>query len=125
MQIILVGAAIVNQIVTGEKGTTLVLIGLHCLQRGAGPSTGGQGGGEPRCPPEDAEGHRPLSGATASRSRSTLADLVPGDIVLFEAGQPRAGGRPIDRGRQARDRRVGADGREHAGLEGQVAVVAR
>ena len=48
MQIILVGAAVVNQIVTGEWGTTLVLLGLTVFNAVLGLHQEAQGRGEPR-----------------------------------------------------------------------------
>ena len=47
MQIILLGAAVVNLVVTGEVGTTIVLVGPDGLQRGAGPARRIQGRGQP------------------------------------------------------------------------------
>ena len=47
MQIILVGAAIVNQVVTGEVGHHDRAGRPDDLQRRAGPAPGGEGGGEP------------------------------------------------------------------------------
>ena len=56
------------------------------LQRGAGHAPGGQGRGQPGRAPEDDEEHRPRAPRRRRRSRSTRAELVPGDIVLVEAG---------------------------------------
>ena len=77
---------IVNLVVTGEMGTTIVLVGPDGLQRGAGPARRIQGRGQPGGAREDDEEHRPRAPRRRRRSRSTPSELVPGDIVLMEAG---------------------------------------
>ena len=85
MQIILVGAAIVNQVVTGETGTTIVLVGLTIFNAVLGLR-------------QEAKAEASLSAlekmlkdiARVRRDGAAVeidaAELVPGDIVLFEAG---------------------------------------
>ena len=46
MQVVLLVAAFVNQVVTGEAGTTVVLAGLTVFNAVIGSAPGGQGGGE-------------------------------------------------------------------------------
>jgi Ca2+-transporting ATPase len=85
MQIILLGAAIINQLVIHEWGTTLVLIGLTVLNAVMGMNQ---------------EGKAEASMAALSKMMKNIArvrrdgqaveieaeQLVPGDIVLMEAG---------------------------------------
>jgi Ca2+-transporting ATPase len=85
MQIILVGAAIVNQLVIHEWGTTLVLLGLTVLNAVMGMNQ---------------EGKAEASMAALAKMMKNIArvrrdgqaieieaeQLVPGDIVLMEAG---------------------------------------
>jgi len=85
MQIILLGAAIINQIFTGELGTTLVLVGLTIFNAVLGLR------GEAKAEASLAA----LAGAMKSIARVRrdgqavevdAGELVPGDIVLMEAG---------------------------------------
>lgn len=85
MQILLVGAAIVNQLVVGEWGTTLVLLGLTVFNAVLGLSQ---------------ESKAEASLAALEQMMKSIArvrrdgqaieidaeELVPGDIVLMEAG---------------------------------------
>ena len=85
MQIILLGAAIINQIFTGEVGTTLVLVGLTIFNAVLGMN-------------QEAKAEASL--AALSKMMKNIArvrrdgqaieieaeHLVPGDIVLMEAG---------------------------------------
>jgi P-type Ca2+ transporter type 2C len=85
MQLILVGAAIVNQIVTGEKGTTLVLLGLTIFNAVLGLRQ------EAKAEASLAALQKMLKDIARVRRDGVAveidaADLVPGDIVLFEAG---------------------------------------
>jgi Ca2+-transporting ATPase len=85
MQIILVGAAIVNQLFTGQWGTTLVLLGLTVLNAVLGLN-------------QEAKAEASLAAlqkmmkniARVRRDGQTVEvdaeQLVPGDIVLMEAG---------------------------------------
>ena len=77
MQMVLLGAGIINQIVTHDLGTTLVLIGLTAGQRRDGLAPGGEGRGEPGRAPGDDEERSPACAATASRSRSTPRRSCP------------------------------------------------
>jgi len=85
MQYVLLAAAIINQIFTGEWGTTLVLVGLTILNAVLGLR------GEAKAEASLAA----LEGAMKSIARVrrdgqavevNAEDLVPGDIVLMEAG---------------------------------------
>jgi Ca2+-transporting ATPase len=85
MQVVLLGAAIINQILTGEWGTTLVLVGLTIFNAVLGLR------GEAKAEASLAA----LSGAMKSIARVRrdgqavevdAEELVPGDIVLMEAG---------------------------------------
>ena len=85
MQIILVGAAIVNQVVTGELGTTIVLIGLTIFNAVLGLRQ------EAKAEASLAALQKMLKEIARVRRDGVAveidaAELVPGDIVLFEAG---------------------------------------
>ena len=85
MQLVLLGAAIVSMVALQEFATGLVIIGLTVLNAVLGPESGGQGGRERRRASEDARDQ------SSCPPRGELADvpaeeLVPGDIVVFEAG---------------------------------------
>jgi Ca2+-transporting ATPase len=85
MQIILVGAAVVNQVVTGEAGTTIVLLGLTIFNAVLGLRQ------EAKAEASLAALEKMLKNIARVRRDSAAveidaADLVPGDIVLFEAG---------------------------------------
>ena len=85
MQLILVGAAIVNQVVTGETGTTIVLIGLTIFNAVLGLRQ------EAKAEASLAALEKMLKDiARVRRDGAAIeidaAELVPGDIVLFEAG---------------------------------------
>jgi Ca2+-transporting ATPase len=85
MQIILVGAAVVNQVVTGEIGTSLVLLGLTVFNAVLGLHQ------EAKAEASLAALQKMLKDiARVRRGNTTLeidaAELVPGDIVLIEAG---------------------------------------
>ena len=71
MQIILVGAAVVNQVVTGEAGTTLVLLGLTVFNAVLGLRQEAKAEASLAALAEDAEGHRPRAPRRRGRSRST------------------------------------------------------
>jgi P-type Ca2+ transporter type 2C len=85
MQLILVGAAVVNQVVTGDTGTTVVLAGLTVFNAVVGLRQ---------------ESKAEASVAALAQMMKTIArvrrdgvaieidaqDLVPGDVVLVEAG---------------------------------------
>src|SRR6478735_688019 len=85
MQIILVGAAVVNQIVTGEAGTTLVLLGLTVFNAVLGLHQ------EAKAEASLAALEKMLKDIARVRrggavSEIDAAELVPGDVVLIEAG---------------------------------------
>ena len=85
MQIILVGAAIVNQVVTGEMGTTIVLVGLTVFNAVLGLRQ------EAKAEASLAALQKMLKDIARVRRDGVAveidaAELVPGDIVLFEAG---------------------------------------
>ena len=85
MQIILVGAAIVNQVVTGEVGTTIVLLGLTVFNAVLGLRQ------EAKAEASLAALQKMLKDIARVRRDGVAveidaAELVPGDIVLFEAG---------------------------------------
>ncbi len=85
MQIILVGAAIVNQVVTGEAGTTIVLLGLTVFNAVLGLRQ------EAKAEASLAALEKMLKDIARVRRDGAAveidaAELVPGDIVLFEAG---------------------------------------
>jgi P-type Ca2+ transporter type 2C len=85
MQIILIGAAIVNQVVTGESGTTIVLVGLTIFNAVLGLRQ------EAKAEASLAALEKMLKDIARVRRDGVAveidaADLVPGDIVLFEAG---------------------------------------
>jgi Ca2+-transporting ATPase len=85
MQMVLVAAAIVNQVVTGETGTTVVLLGLTVFNAVLGLN-------------QEAKAEAALASlqkmlktiARVRRDRQVLeveaGELVPGDVVLIEAG---------------------------------------
>ena len=85
MQIILVGAAVVNQVVTGESGTTIVLVGLTVFNAVLGLRQ------ESKAEASLAALEKMLKDiARVRRDGAAIeidaAELVPGDVVLFEAG---------------------------------------
>jgi len=85
MQIILVGAAVVNQVVTGESGTSLVLLGLTVFNAVLGLHQ------ESKAEASLAALEKMLKNiARVRRDGAVLeidaAELVPGDVVLIEAG---------------------------------------
>ena len=85
MQIILVGAAVVNQVVTGESGTTIVLVGLTIFNAVLGLRQ------EAKAEASLAALEKMLKDIARVRRDGVAveidaAELVPGDIVLFEAG---------------------------------------
>jgi len=85
MQIILVGAAVVNQVVTGELGTTAVLIGLTVFNAVLGLRQ------EAKAEASLAALQKMLKDIARVRRDGVAieidaAELVPGDVVLFEAG---------------------------------------
>ncbi|MET0902394.1 MAG: cation-transporting P-type ATPase [Acidimicrobiales bacterium] len=85
MQIILVGAAIVNQVVTGEVGTTVVLVGLTIFNAVLGLRQ------EAKAEASLAALEKMLKDIARVRRDGVAveidaAELVPGDVVLFEAG---------------------------------------
>ena len=85
MQIILLGAAIVNQVVTGESGTTIVLVGLTIFNAVLGLRQ------EAKAEASLAALEKMLKDIARVRRDGVAveidaAELVPGDVVLFEAG---------------------------------------
>ena len=85
MQVILVGAAIVNQVVTGETGTTIVLVGLTIFNAVLGLRQ------EAKAQASLAALEKMLKDIARVRRDGAAveidaAELVPGDVVLFEAG---------------------------------------
>src|SRR3954463_16640880 len=85
MQLILVGAAVVNQVVTGETGTTIVLIGLTIFNAVLGLRQ------EAKAEASLAALEKMLKDIARVRREGAAveidaAELVPGDVVLFEAG---------------------------------------
>ncbi|HTO01587.1 MAG TPA: HAD-IC family P-type ATPase, partial [Microthrixaceae bacterium] len=85
MQIILVAAAIVNQIVTGDVGTTVVLAGLTVFNAVLGLRQ------EAKAEASLAALQKMLKDIARVRRDGVAveidaAELVPGDVVLFEAG---------------------------------------
>ncbi|MDH2415555.1 cation-translocating P-type ATPase [Nocardioides sp. CER19] len=85
MQIILVAAAVVNQIVTGDTGTTVVLAGLTVLNAVIGVRQEAKA-------EESVKALAQMMRTVARVRRDGQAveidaeDLVPGDVVLVEAG---------------------------------------
>ncbi len=70
MQILLLGAAAVNLVVTGEWGTTLVLIVLTIFNAVLGLNQRIQGRGQPGCAGKNDEEHRPRApGRAGDRDR--------------------------------------------------------
>jgi Ca2+-transporting ATPase len=85
MQIVLVGAAIVNQIVTGETGTTLVLVGLTVFNAILALNQ------EAKAEAAVASLQQMLKTIARVRRDGQISEipaeeLVPGDVVLLEAG---------------------------------------
>ncbi|HRV93196.1 MAG TPA: HAD-IC family P-type ATPase, partial [Anaerolineae bacterium] len=85
MQIILVGAAIINQIFTGQWGTTLVLLGLTILNAVMGLNQ------ESKAEASLAALAKMMKNIARVRRDGQAVEveaehLVPGDIVLMEAG---------------------------------------
>src|SRR6478735_3456281 len=85
MQIILLGAAIVNQVVTGEVGTTIVLVGLTVFNAVLGLRQ------EAKAEASLAALQKMLKDIARVRRDGVAieidaSDLVPADVVLFEAG---------------------------------------
>ena len=118
MQVILVGAAIVNQIVTGETGTTIVLIGLTIFNAVLGLRQ------EAKAQASLAALEKMLKDMARVRRDGAAveidaAELVPGDIVLFEAGNRVPADGRLARGGHPGDRGGRADGRERPGAQGR------
>jgi len=85
MQYVLLGAAIINQVFTGEWGTTLVLVGLTIFNAVLGLR------GEAKAEASLAALAKTMKAITRVRRDSEAkeveaVELVPGDIVLMEAG---------------------------------------
>ncbi len=85
MQMILVGAAVVNQIFTGEWGTTLVLLGLTVFNAVLGLNQ------ESKAEASLAALEKMMKNIARVRRNGQAVEvdaeqLVPGDIVLMEAG---------------------------------------
>jgi Ca2+-transporting ATPase len=85
MQIILVGAAVVNQVVVGEVGTTIVLVALTVVNAVLGLRQ------EAKAQASLAALQKMLKDIARVRRDGTVveidaAELVPGDVVLVEAG---------------------------------------
>ena len=85
MQIVLLGAAVVNQIVTGETGTTVVLVGLTVFNAVLGLNQ------EAKAEAAVASLQQMLKTVARVRRDGQVIEidaeeLVPGDIVLVEAG---------------------------------------
>jgi Ca2+-transporting ATPase len=85
MQIILVGAAVVNQVFTGQWGTTLVLLGLTFLNAVMGLNQ------EAKAEASLAALQKMMKNIARVRRDGQAVEvdadqLVPGDIVLMEAG---------------------------------------
>jgi Ca2+-transporting ATPase len=85
MQVILVVAAVVNQLVTGDVGTTIVLVGLTVFNAVLGLRQ------EAKAEASLAALQTMLKDIARVRRDGVAveidaADLVPGDVVLFEAG---------------------------------------
>jgi Ca2+-transporting ATPase len=85
MQIILLGAAIINQVFTGEWGTTLVLVGLTILNAVLGLR------GEAKAEASLAALAETMKSIARVRRDGQAIEieaeqLVPGDVVLMEAG---------------------------------------
>ena len=116
MQIVLLVAAAINQLVTGDTATTVVLAGLTVFNAIIGL----------RQEAKAEESVKALAQMmkTVARVRRDgdvieidAGDLVPGDIVAGGGRQRRPCGRPDLRGRHPRDRRGGAHGGEPPGRE--------
>ena len=116
MQLVLVGAAIVSIVALQDVSTGAGRHRPDGGQRRDGPAPGGQGGGERRRAPPDADhdGQRPPRrpgrrgpgrGAGAGRHRQ------------LRGGRQGAGRRPRPGGGDARDRGGGPHRREHAGVQ--------
>ena len=85
MQILLLGAAVVNQVVTGEWGTTLVLVGLTVFNAVLGMNQ------ESKAEASLAALEKMMKNIARVRRDGQAIEidaeeLVPGDIVLMEAG---------------------------------------
>ena len=107
MQIILLVAAVVNQLVTGEAGTTVVLAGLTVFNAVIGLRQEAKA-------EESVKALAQMMKTIARVRRDGQAieidaeELVPGDVVLVEAGNRVPGRRPDLRRRDPRDRGGGA-----------------
>ena len=116
MQVVLLGAAVVNQLVTGETGTTVVLAGLTVFNAVVGLRQESKA-------EESVKALAQMMKTIARVRRDGQAveidaeELVPGDVVLVEAGNRiPADGRVVP-GRDPGDRGGGADRREPAGRQ--------
>ena len=103
MQIVLLAAAVINLVVTGEWGTTIVLAGLTLFNAVIGLRQEAKA-------EESVKALAQMMRTIARVRRDGQAvevdaeNLVPGDVVLVEAGQPDACRRPDLPGGHARDR---------------------
>jgi Ca2+-transporting ATPase len=93
MQIVLLAAAVINLLVTSDVATSLVLAGLTVFNAVIGLRPGGEGRGERAGAGPDAQDGGPRSAATANRLEIDAEEIVPGDVVLVEAGNRSPGRR--------------------------------
>ena len=107
MQLVLLGAAAVNQVVTGETGTTVVLAGLTVFNAVVGPAAGVEGRGERQGAVPDDEDDRAGASRTAG-GRDRRREPGSRRCRAGRGRQPGACRRSGDPGRDAGDRRGGA-----------------
>ena len=116
MQVILLVAAVVNQIVTGETGTTVVLAGLTVFNAVIGLRQESKA-------EESVKALAQMMKTIARVRRDGQAveidagELVPGDVVLVEAGNRIPADGRVVRRRDAGDRGGGADRGEPSGRQ--------
>ena len=118
MQIILLGAAVINHGLHRRMGHDDRAGRPDGLQRGVGPARRIQGRGQPGGAGRDDEEHRPRAPRRRRRIEIDAEQLVPGDIVLMEAGNRRPGRWPSVCDRHPRDRGSRPDRRERRLAQG-------
>ena len=117
MQIILLGAAVLNLVFTQSWSTTIVLVVLTVFNAVLGLR------GESKAEASLAALTKMMKNIARVRRDGQAIEieaeqLVPGDVVLMEAGQPRAGGRPPIRDGNSRDRGSCPDRRKRGVFQG-------
>ena len=116
MQLILLGAALVNQLVTGDTGTTVVLAGLTVFNAVIGLRQESKAEESVKALVADDEDDR-AGPSRRSGGRDRRRGAGARRRGAGRGGQPRAGRRPGQPGRDARDRGSSADRREPPGRE--------